>query len=365
MLCLNTRSLLAALLVSLLPVAAAAQSTPVRICPLGDSITESFYGQPTYRYYLDHALHARGCDFDFVGTCTGVVGVTPRFPDFDQDHEGHSGWTVDMVLGELGAWVATTRPDVFLVHLGTNDLLGRQSVESTVAELEQCIDVIRGLQPHATVVLAKIIPTPLRDTIAPFNAQVAQLAARKDAPDARVVVADLNTGFQPRFLLRDQIHPSDEGEEWMAARWLDALVPFLVPASTPYRSYAAGCGPVLRRVMGQAPALGQAFTVVVESGSTSSGAMWGMFGFERASWLGMPLPARLDHLGMWGCVLALDPDVVVELGAGRSRAWTVEIPAVPQLAGLPFYQQAAVVDPLANAFGMTLSNANEGRVLGG
>ena len=102
----------------------------VTILPLGDSITRGDYAADSadgsWRYYLGEQLTAAGYDVDFVGSTT--FPTYTRF-DFDQDHDGHGGYTTGMFLsyGEtepLKAWMAAYGPpDVVLLMIGTNDAL--------------------------------------------------------------------------------------------------------------------------------------------------------------------------------------------------------------------------------------------------
>src|SRR6185503_14232817 len=64
-----------------------------RILPLGDSVTSSFAPHSSYRYWLWHELVDAGYNVDFVGSQQGVADGTPDKTDYDQDHEGHPGWT--------------------------------------------------------------------------------------------------------------------------------------------------------------------------------------------------------------------------------------------------------------------------------
>jgi len=103
------RRLLAASLASFglaLALPARAHAQTVRVMPLGDSITESQTGFASYRYWLWHQLQDFGFCVDFVGSQSGVNG-TPKFPDFDQDHEGHTGWRTDQVLAQVGGWATS------------------------------------------------------------------------------------------------------------------------------------------------------------------------------------------------------------------------------------------------------------------
>ena len=77
---------------------------PVRIMPLGDSITEGTSGDATWRYWLQKSVEAEGCVVDYVGSRRGVLHGKPRFSDFDPDHEGHWGWTTAQVKAQIDRW---------------------------------------------------------------------------------------------------------------------------------------------------------------------------------------------------------------------------------------------------------------------
>src|SRR3712207_6588279 len=88
-----------------------AQKT-ARIMPLGDSITESSAGLPTYRYFLWKWAEGRGWSIDLVGSKRGTVNGPPAHADFDMDHEGHSGRRADEVLTQITAWASAANPDI-------------------------------------------------------------------------------------------------------------------------------------------------------------------------------------------------------------------------------------------------------------
>jgi alpha-tubulin suppressor-like RCC1 family protein len=72
-----------------------------------------------------------------------------------------------------------------------------------------------------------------------------------------------------------------------------------------------------------------------------------------------PLPLELSVLGMPGCAAYVSDDAVtVVAGSGNRARFTLAIPNAPNLVGLPFHQQALVLDPGAgNALGAVLSDA--------
>lgn len=66
----------------------------------------------------------------------------------------------------------------------------------------------------------------------------------------------------------------------------------------------------------------------------------------------------LGFLGAAGCTLRATPDALMTmLGGGTTVSFTFAIPSNPTLSGLQFYNQAAVYDPTANAFGFVMSDA--------
>jgi acyl-CoA thioesterase I len=132
------------------PTATNAQtSAPVRIMPLGDSITTHIPPYNSYRRPLWHMLNNAGYSIDFVGSRRADdYNRLPPNPDFDLEFEGHPGWRVDNILGSIRTWADAYDPDIVLVHLGTNDLIQGQSVDTTVSELGQLIDTLRASNPN-------------------------------------------------------------------------------------------------------------------------------------------------------------------------------------------------------------------------
>ena len=226
----NHRSTMLLLLTTLVVSSGVARGGGQTIMPLGDSITEGSPFQNSYRRPLWHMLQSVGYDADFIGSRATNEGSPPPDPDFDPDHEGHSGWTTDEILngwdGEpsLAEWLAVRAPDVVLLHLGTNDILSGQANASTADELGQVIDTLRGANPSVTVLIAQIIPAAgLAPAMEDLNARIAQLAVAKDLSDSPIRVVDLYSGFDPTVDTYDGVHPNASGELKMADGWYAAL----------------------------------------------------------------------------------------------------------------------------------------------
>jgi hypothetical protein len=229
----------------------------VKILPLGDSITrggataDSPY--PSYRYLLWNYLKTGGYDVDLVGSTT-----EPTFSSFsfDQDHDGHGGYTTGMELngdpsddpqGKLSNWLNLYTPDIVLLHIGTNDVIHQVNLSERLNNVDQIIDTLRAANPDVKILMAQIIPTSdafrnSNSQLIAFNDALPALAAEKNTTQSPVIVVDMYSnydGFKDNQY--DGIHPQTSGEKKLADRWYAALVPLLnnstvtpVPTTAPW-----------------------------------------------------------------------------------------------------------------------------------
>jgi acyl-CoA thioesterase-1 len=210
-------------------VSASHKANAVKIMPLGDSITQSDSTHNSYRRKLWKKLQSEGYNVDFVGSQTNHnLWATPPDPDFDLDHEGHWGWRADQILEKIDKWAGSYLPDIALIHLGHNDIFHGNSVQSTVSELEQIIDILRRHNAKVTVLLAQLIPThPQSLSIQELNAKITELAESKSTLTSPVIVVNQWKGFDAPSDTYDGVHPNESGEEKMATRWYEAIAKIL------------------------------------------------------------------------------------------------------------------------------------------
>jgi lysophospholipase L1-like esterase len=198
----------------------------VKVMPLGDSITEGWPGpeRVTYRFWLWKRLELAGYDVDFVGSRTGVSSGQPLYTDWDQNHQGLSGWTADEVAAQATSWANAAQPDIVLLHIGTNDLLQSQSVSGTINEVKQIIDNLRVARPNVDIFLCKIIPSTINaSAFVNFNNQIPGVVAEKDTQQSRVIMVDQFTGFSATNDEFDGIHPNARGERKMSTKFYAGL----------------------------------------------------------------------------------------------------------------------------------------------
>jgi lysophospholipase L1-like esterase len=204
-----------------------ADPNAVRIMPLGDSITQGDFRRNSYRRPLWQRLHDEGFRVDFVGSLKRNYIAGPPDKDFDRDHEGHWGWTINQVLERLDGWVRAAAPDVALVHLGTNDLFRGDDAETIARELAEVVAVLRSVNPRMAIFIAELIPARgLERAYILVNAQIRALASLSTS-ESPVTIVDMFTGFDVDIHTYDGVHPNAAGESFIAERWFRALAPVL------------------------------------------------------------------------------------------------------------------------------------------
>jgi lysophospholipase L1-like esterase len=194
-----------------------------RIMAMGDSITQAFSGTPSYRYYLYQLLTQAGFGVDFVGSMIGATNGNPSQLGFDQNHEGHSGWRADELAQHAAEWAAAYKPEILLLHAGSNDVEQGQSTDSTIDDLRSIINGVRSQVPDVKVLIAQIIPSQGHDSlVSSLNNAIPSLASEISNNQSPVNVVDMNSGFSLNDTF-DGIHLTSNGESKMAQRWFSAI----------------------------------------------------------------------------------------------------------------------------------------------
>ena len=235
---------------------AASPNRPLRILPLGDSITRGSYlaqtdGKATglphpmsggWRKALQDKLRAAGIPYDFVGELNyasfGKDGIVD--PQFDPDHHGLAGFGN---TGILNGGIVPTPPDV-LASLGVKEI-----------KVQGIVDVLKKHQPDVILLMsgANGFDAPARDTLirtigesstarlfvanilpqkAPragwekvdaYNATLPAIVAVQKASGKSIELVDMHGAITLDDLLPDGVHPNQSGMEKMAATWFAAL----------------------------------------------------------------------------------------------------------------------------------------------
>lgn len=230
--------------------AAQASAEPLRIMPMGDSITAGYTDNPVwnvdfefgYRSGLYTRLTNAGYDFQFVGGSTepfddAFPGDPTRngtyTPPIDlqalgQDgHRGYGGKAGPFFLANAPNWMVEDEPDLILMHIGTN---GQQFTD----ELDELVSHVVSTRPEVQILLAEIIPKRVFNaSIVTYNSYVRDtLLPKYEALGARVSVVDHYTPFltdsnDPTTIntayMATGNHPNGDGYDVMAQTWFDGI----------------------------------------------------------------------------------------------------------------------------------------------
>ena len=121
------------------------------------------------------------------------------------------------------------------MHIGHNDQFKGQSVESTISDIENIIDILQADNPSVTILLAQIInPNFGHAWWDRLNALIPGVASGKTTVNSTVVAVDMNAKFVPSTMTYDKIHPNDKGNEIIAEAWYAAYVSVMVPLGNAY-----------------------------------------------------------------------------------------------------------------------------------
>lgn len=196
-----------------------------RILPLGDSVTSSFAPYSSFRYWLWQSLMEANYDVTFVGTQYGVADGQPDKTDYNQNHEGHPGWTSSDGARYIDSIATATVPDIVLLDLGANDVQDDIAADQSETNLLFIIDHLRQVNPNVLILMAK--PTPFlnqnRRGMSLLKGAIKRVAKIEKKQGTHIQLVNLAGGFNVRKDTFDGTHPNESGEQKIAKRYFAAL----------------------------------------------------------------------------------------------------------------------------------------------
>lgn len=214
----------------------AADPPPVRIMPLGDSMTLGF-SVPTYfsgyRDLLYALLDDEGYQVEFVGTLLDTQN--PSIPD--PDHEGHGGFRIDQIDSGIESWLnLIDEPDVILLMIGTNDFWQDYQTATAANRLASLVTKIAELRPFARILLTTLPPRTDSATLEAaqiqFNTAIGGIVAQQQSAGRQVYFVDIHQHLGPGDLSSDGVHPNQAGYDKIANVWADAVIAVISPYGT-------------------------------------------------------------------------------------------------------------------------------------
>jgi len=198
----------------------------IKIMPLGDSIT----GSPgCWRALLWRKLQDAGIkNVDFVGTLPAQgCGFT-----YDGENEGHGGFLATNIAkqNQLPGWLDRSKPDIVMMHLGTNDVWNNQTPAQIIASFDTLVKQMRTSKKTMKILVAQIIPMKPSNCadcgtrVVNLNKAIQQWAPTASTADSPLTVVDCWTGFDDGTMTGDGVHPNDRGNTAMVNCWYAPLV---------------------------------------------------------------------------------------------------------------------------------------------
>lgn len=212
---------------------------PVRIMPLGDSITAGLCdgrsasnncmvpdtAEPShdcidrantginphatgYRPYLKQQLNTMGLWSRFVGS----MGATDQPTVFaDHMHEGHGGWTISGINSCIATWIRRSDPDIILLHIGGNDALQGVPSEEMVNRLNSLVNNVYNAKPNARLIVAEITPLAnpsANNQIIKYNSYI-RSNLKSNFPTRNLSITSMNAYSSNFSKMQEQLNLSD------------------------------------------------------------------------------------------------------------------------------------------------------------
>jgi len=279
--------------------AAELSAAPVRIMPLGDSITAGYTDNSAwtvpfefgYRRGLCILLGNAGIDFQFVGgspepfdkkygdpTLAGTVYPTVelREPDINQGaHRGYGGINLTTLNANVASYIAADNPDVILLMAGINGI-----GTGSPSQLNTLVGSIFAAKPGVRLIVAQIPPripynanvvalnTHIRNTLVPNYAnQGRSISTVNQYANFLTNPAD-DTSIDTSKFSNAINHPTNPAYGLMAATWLPAITPIALNTSTFPADIQAG--ETIATLSRLAPSPPETFSFSLVSGSGDS-----------------------------------------------------------------------------------------------
>lgn len=237
-----------------------ASAAPLRIMPLGDSITAGYTDNPNwnvpfefgYRSRLYTLLTNAGYDFVFVGgslepfnnaygdpTKGGTVSPTFDLRTLTPNQNGHRGYggkTITFIETNVASYLTADTPDVILMMIGINGI-----ASTSPTQLDSLVNTIFTNRPTVKLVTAQIIPKlPFTQLVVDYNTSIRNTIVPKFVGQGRAISTvdqyvnfltnpAVNTSINSALYSNAINHPTATGYNAMAETWFKGVLAIVPP----------------------------------------------------------------------------------------------------------------------------------------
>lgn len=225
-----------------------AEVEPLRIMPLGDSITAGYTDNPNwkhpfefgYRSGLYKLLKNTGYHFQFVGESPepwdGKWRVPSNLPSTDlrqlqmDKHRGYGGWNIMKIQKNVAQWIQEDRPNVILLMIGINGINANSS-----SQLDSLVKTIFEADKNVKLLVAQITPlSRFNQDLFDYNTYIRQTLVSTYATKGYAInTVDLYTHFltdpedpssiDAKRLSNGINHPTNPLYNIMAESWFQGI----------------------------------------------------------------------------------------------------------------------------------------------
>lgn len=234
---LLSKALAAVVTIGLLTIGAPAHAAgTLRVLITGDSLTQGWNGDYTWRYRLDREFRRQGVAFNFVGSRTspivkdGYTSSTYADPNFDQNHFALWGSELGADAQRIDNEIKAQNPDIVVLASGVNNLRHGSTPQATNDKLRDWIASARSAKPSVRIIISPVLDaadppqlTSLHQDIRDYNQLAAGTAAELTTSTSPITVADTTRGWTLAEDTFDNLHPNPTGETLIAQRIAETL----------------------------------------------------------------------------------------------------------------------------------------------
>jgi len=143
----------------------------------------------------------------------------------DNDVEGWPGARIEQVA-EKAELSIPSKPNLVLLHVGTNDMLQNFNVSTAHLRLASLIDHLFDTIPGVTVICSTLLPNlnaAAQSNAQSFNAKIPGLVSTRQKAGKKILQADFST-FSTSLMGADGTHPTSDGYAKMADVWYQKIL---------------------------------------------------------------------------------------------------------------------------------------------
>ena len=246
-------------------------SKTTKVLCIGDSITDGYGTDGSYRKFLYHNLTDAGYSIDMVGPnwnwgdASYTDEETGETFSYDAAHCGYSGYAIKEYSGrsgiletvQKGDYLTVYSPDVVILQIGTNDVIDNHELDKADERLETLVDyIVENISSDSDLFVTTIpyldpnredvyswfsnyrhssdwqtnysddeVETNVKNSVDEYNSTVKKVVEKVQSEGVKNIhFADVNSAVTDvKTQLKDGVHPNNTGYKLMGNYWTGVM----------------------------------------------------------------------------------------------------------------------------------------------